>query len=86
MPKLPSAVLPKRPPSFIPYIYSREELRCLLDAIPTYRRYRTRVEPETDTGEAATRQAGMDEMSAKFRELGSNVYVEQKPGSTRAKT
>jgi len=43
---LPS-VLPKRPPSFIPYIYSREELRRLLNAIPTYRRYRTRVEPET---------------------------------------
>ena len=43
---LPS-VLPKRPPSFVPYIYSREELRRLLDAIPTYRRYRTRVEPET---------------------------------------
>src|SRR5262249_12527931 len=41
------AVLPKRPPRFIPYIYSRDELRRLLDAIPTYRRYRTRVEPET---------------------------------------
>ena len=45
----------------------------------------TQVDPETDTGEAATRQAGMDEMSAKFRELGGEVYVEQKPGSTRAK-
>ena len=41
------AVLPKRPPRFIPYIYSRDELRRLLDAIPTYRRYRTRIEPET---------------------------------------
>jgi site-specific recombinase XerD len=41
------AVLPKRPPPFIPYIYSRDELRRLLDAIPTYRRYRTRIEPET---------------------------------------
>jgi integrase/recombinase XerD len=41
------AVLPKRPPRFIAYIYSRDELRRLLDAIPTYRRYRTRVEPET---------------------------------------
>ncbi|MGZ5890884.1 MAG: phosphomethylpyrimidine synthase ThiC, partial [Hyphomicrobium sp.] len=45
----------------------------------------TQVDPETDTGEAATRQAGMDEMSAKFRKLGGEVYVEQKPGSTRAK-
>jgi site-specific recombinase XerD len=41
------AVLPKRPPRFIPYIYSRDELRRLLDAIPTYRRYRTRIEPES---------------------------------------
>ena len=30
--------LPKRPPTFVPYIYSREELRRLLDAIPSYRR------------------------------------------------
>ena len=35
----------------------------------------TQVDPETDAGEAAARQAGMEEMSAKFRELGSNVYV-----------
>ena len=41
------AVLPKRPPHFVPYIYSRDELRRLLDAIPTYKRYRTRIEPET---------------------------------------
>jgi integrase/recombinase XerD len=41
------AVLPQRPPRFIPYIYSRDELRRLLDAIPTYRRYRTRIGPET---------------------------------------
>jgi site-specific recombinase XerD len=41
------AVLPKRPPHFIPYIYARDELRRLLDAIPTYRRYRARIEPET---------------------------------------
>jgi site-specific recombinase XerD len=40
-------VLPKRPPRFVPYIYSRDELRRLLDAIRSYRRYRTRVEPET---------------------------------------
>ena len=31
--------LPKRPPTLVPYIYSREELRRLLDAIPSsYRR------------------------------------------------
>jgi integrase/recombinase XerD len=41
------AVLPKRPPHFVPYIYSRDELRRLLDAVPTYKRYRTRIEPET---------------------------------------
>jgi integrase/recombinase XerD len=40
-------ILPKRPPHFIPYIYSRDELRQLLDAIPFYRRYRTRIEPQT---------------------------------------
>jgi integrase/recombinase XerD len=41
------AVLPKRPPRFVPYIYSRDELRRLLDAIRTYRLYRARIEPET---------------------------------------
>jgi integrase/recombinase XerD len=41
------AVLPRKPPRFVPYIYSRGELRLLLDAIPTYRRYRTRIEPQT---------------------------------------
>ena len=41
------AVLPKRPPRFIPYIYSRDELRRLLDAIPTHRRHRALIEPET---------------------------------------
>jgi integrase/recombinase XerD len=41
------AELPKRAQPFIPYIYSRDELRRLLDAIPSYRRYRTRIEPPT---------------------------------------
>jgi integrase len=41
------AVLPKRPPPFVPYVYSREDLRRLLDAIPSYRRHRTGLEPET---------------------------------------
>src|SRR5262249_19747105 len=40
-------VLPKRAPGFLPYIYSRDDLRRLLDAIPSYRRYRTRIEPPT---------------------------------------
>ncbi len=40
-------VLPKRPPPFVPYIYSRDEIRRLLDAIPSYRRCRTGIEPET---------------------------------------
>ncbi len=35
----------------------------------------TQVDPETDAGDAAARRAGMDEMSAKFREMGSDVYV-----------
>jgi integrase/recombinase XerD len=41
------AVLARKPPAFVPHIYSRDEIRRLLDAIPTYRRYRTRVEPES---------------------------------------
>ena len=35
----------------------------------------TQVDPETDAGDAAARRAGMEEMSAKFRELGADVYV-----------
>ncbi|WP_072372251.1 phosphomethylpyrimidine synthase ThiC [Hyphomicrobium sp. NDB2Meth4] len=37
----------------------------------------TQVDPETDAGNAAARQAGMDEMSRKFRDLGAEVYVER---------
>jgi site-specific recombinase XerD len=40
-------VIPKPPPPFAPYIYSRDEIRRLLDAIPSYRRCRTGIEPET---------------------------------------
>ena len=40
-------LLPQRPPHFLPYIYSREELRRLLDAIPSYRRCRAQIEPQT---------------------------------------
>jgi site-specific recombinase XerD len=40
-------ILPKQPPPFVPYIYSRDEIRRLLEAIPSYRRCRTGIEPET---------------------------------------
>lgn len=40
-------VFPKQPPPFVPYIYSRDEIRRLLDAIPSFRRCRTGIEPET---------------------------------------
>ncbi len=33
----------------------------------------TQVDPEADAGDAAAREAGMDEMSAKFRELGGRL-------------
>ncbi len=39
--------LPKCPPTFVPYIYSREELRRLLEAIPSYHRFPSRMEPPT---------------------------------------
>ncbi len=37
--------LPKRPPTVIPYIYSREELRRLLKAIPAFLYFRFSLEP-----------------------------------------
>jgi site-specific recombinase XerD len=43
---LPTEV-PKRPPTLVPYIYSRVEIRRLLDAIPVFRRPDIRVEPQT---------------------------------------
>ena len=39
--------LPKRLPTLVPYIYSREELRRLLDAIPSCRRLPKQMEPPT---------------------------------------
>lgn len=39
--------LPKRPPRFVPHIYSREELRRLLRATETYQRNRSKIEPAT---------------------------------------
>jgi integrase/recombinase XerD len=39
--------IPKRPPTLVPYIYSRAEIRSLLDAIPVFRRPDIRVEPQT---------------------------------------
>jgi site-specific recombinase XerD len=37
--------LPKPLPRLVPYIYSREEIRRLLDAIPSFRRFPKRIEP-----------------------------------------
>lgn len=41
---LPS-VLPKRPPPFVPYIYSKQELRQLLDTASCYQKNKSFVEP-----------------------------------------
>jgi integrase/recombinase XerD len=41
------AVLPPRPPPFVPHIYSHQELRRLLDATATYQRHRSSMEPVT---------------------------------------
>jgi integrase/recombinase XerD len=38
-------VVPKRPPAFVPYIYTRQELRALLDASLTYQKNRSRIDP-----------------------------------------
>ena len=38
---------PKAPPSAPPYIYSRDELRRLLDAVKTYRKRINQLEPHT---------------------------------------
>ena len=38
-------ILPKRPPAFVPYIYTREELRKLLEATLTYQKRRSHVHP-----------------------------------------
>jgi integrase/recombinase XerD len=46
---LPTEV-PKCPPTLVPYIYSRPEIRRLLDAIPFFRRPDIRVEPQTLRG------------------------------------
>jgi site-specific recombinase XerD len=41
------AELPKRAPPFVPYIYSRDDLRRLLSAIPSFRRCPGWIEPPT---------------------------------------
>jgi integrase/recombinase XerD len=41
------AELPQCPSAFVPYIYSREELRRLLGAIPSYQRCPSHIEPRT---------------------------------------
>lgn len=38
-------VLPKRPPPFVPYIYSKQELRQLLDATSCYQKNKSFIEP-----------------------------------------
>lgn len=43
---LPTEV-PKRPPIAMPYIYSREELRRLMDAIPSCQHFPHHIEPQT---------------------------------------
>lgn len=45
-PPLPSDV-PKRPPTLVPYIYSRDQLHRLLDAIPSCERSASRMEAPT---------------------------------------
>ena len=40
-------VMPKRPPPFVPYIYSHEELRRLLQVIDADQRHSTCLEPAT---------------------------------------
>jgi integrase/recombinase XerD len=42
-----TTVIPKRPPNFVPYIYSHDELRRLLLATDVYQRNRSCVEPTT---------------------------------------
>jgi integrase/recombinase XerD len=41
------ATLPKRPPPFVPYVYSHEELRRLLDATSSCQHQRGSIEPVT---------------------------------------
>jgi integrase/recombinase XerD len=43
---LPKA-LPKPPPPFVPYVYTRDEIRRLLEAIPSAQDYRTLIELDT---------------------------------------
>jgi integrase/recombinase XerD len=40
-------IVPKRPPPFIPYIYTKDEIRRLLDATRSYRRFSLLIDPET---------------------------------------
>ena len=38
-------ILPKRPPSFVPYIYSKTELKCLFNTALNYQKNRSHVAP-----------------------------------------
>jgi len=39
-------ILPKHPPPFVPYIYTREELKCLFDTALTYQQNKSHIEPQ----------------------------------------
>ena len=48
MTKMPlSETIPQRPPPFVPFIYTRKEVRALLQATESYQRNRSCMEPET---------------------------------------
>lgn len=38
-------MIPKRPPAFVPYIYTRDELRLLFDTALTYQKNRSHIKP-----------------------------------------
>jgi integrase len=38
-------ILPKRPPAFVPYIYTKQELKLFLDTTKTYRTGKSYIEP-----------------------------------------
>ncbi|MCR4340522.1 MAG: tyrosine-type recombinase/integrase [Gemmatimonadaceae bacterium] len=42
-----SSIIPKQPPSFVPYLFTRDEVRRLLEATDRYRRGRFHLEPHT---------------------------------------
>ena len=51
------ATVPKPPARFVPHIYSREELRRLLDSTASYQKHKTRIVMEPHTFRAMLRRA-----------------------------